>query len=118
MSDRCNIICNLLAGHAFDLENEKILQNEIGKVFLGNSIPYIKEYKLDDKNIIDFMVFDDIGIEIKIKGSRMDIYQQCVRYTKFDLIKEFILITSKGLYMPESINGKPVYRMSLASSWL
>jgi hypothetical protein len=96
------------------LSNEKILQNEISTIFTNNNIPFEKEFRLDDKNIVDFMI-NGLAIEIKInsKVSRMNIYRQLERYALNDKVETILLISSKTMTLPESINNKPIYILQL-----
>lgn len=103
----------------FDLTDEKRLQ---GEIFLAlqsriQSDTVQKEYTLDDKNRIDFLI-GSVGIEVKIKGSKRDIYKQCERYCGFDTIKELVLVTNKSMGLPGKINGKDCFIIKLGMAWL
>lgn len=101
----------------FELQNEKSLQLQMFD-FLKPIFPEIqREFILDKKNTIDFLLFG-IGMEVKIKGSKMSIYKQCERYCKFEEIKSLILITNRSMGFPESINGKDCYVLNLGRAWL
>ncbi len=101
----------------FDLQDEKVLQNQISQSFDLNFVVYRKEFRLDEKNILDFLI-DDVGVEVKIKGSKRQIYKQCERYCGFDRIKSLLLITNRSMGFPSEINGKPIYIFNLGKSWL
>jgi hypothetical protein len=77
----------------------------------------MKEFPLDKHNIPDFFM-DGIAVEVKIKGSKKNIYRQLERYAGFDLVKEIILVTNRTLGLPEKINGKPCYMFKLGTAWL
>lgn len=107
-------------GKRFNLHDEKELQFEIS-VLLANYISgqdFKREFRLDEKNIIDFFIYNQVGIEIKIKGSKRAIYHQCVRYCEFEKIKSLILITNKSMGFPEQLNGKDCYVLNLGKAWL
>lgn len=114
------MITNLLAQlskYKLSLNAEKILQKEIAEVL--RQFQPADEFRLDDNNIIDFYLpGTGIGIEVKIKGSRKEIYKQCLRYCEFDRIKILVLVTNRSLGFPKTINGKPCYVVNLGTAWL
>lgn len=93
------------------------MKDEIEKVLVDNQIPYTREHRLDNKNILDFFVYG-IGIEVKIKGSAKITYQQCERYCQFDEVKKLLLITNKAHGMPLVIRNKQIYVLRLGNAWL
>lgn len=113
-------IIQALRSKRFPVENEKVLQAEIGKHlaerFSGCHI--LREFELDSLNIIDFLLERQIGIEVKIKGAKREIYRQCERYLNFDQVKVFILVTNLSMGFPEEINGKSCYVVKLGQAWL
>lgn len=110
-------IMRLINGRRFSLSDEKKLQAEIEIELTAAGIDHKREHRLDDRNIIDFMI-GTIGAEVKIKGAKLNIYRQVERYAGFDAIKRLILITNVAMGMPPLINGKPVYVVNLAKAWL
>jgi hypothetical protein len=74
--------------------------------------------KLSDEDRIDFMVLDCIGVEVKTKGSRMDIYRQLERYSKHDSVAGIILVTSKKFGNITNIGPKPICTLELGKAWL
>jgi hypothetical protein len=97
--------------------NEKELQEQLDNLIL-NKLGFQREYKLDNKSIIDFYHDKGIGIEVKVKGQYMSIYRQCKRYCKNDKIKYLILISAKTMGLPNEIEGKPAFVVTLGTSWL
>jgi hypothetical protein len=109
-------VMQALAGKRLPLQNEKLLQAE-----LANLLPkFFREYHLaDGLGIIDFYYFNSkIGIEVKIKGNRKDIYRQVTRYCQSSEINVLILLTNRAMGLPEFINGKPCYVVNLGTAWL
>lgn len=107
----------LLSQYRFTLANEKALQSEISTLLTDNNIKHLREVKLSDKDCIDFMV-GDIGMETKLKGTAMSIYNQCERYCESPEVKELLLVTNRSMGLPEEINGKPAFLLSLGRGWL
>ena len=110
-------IYNILSKCRFSLESEKELQGQIQEILNKNNIVHRREVILDDKNIIDFLV-GDIGIEVKIKGGKKDIYKQIERYSHFKEINKIILLTSRSLGMVREINGKNIHLINISKAWL
>lgn len=113
-------IMRALQGKRFQLTNEKALQDEIYKLLLKEFPNALieKEFHFDDKNIIDFRIDKHLGIEVKIKGEKRNLYNQCVRYCKFDEIQSLLLITSLTMGFPADINNKECFVFKLSQAWL
>lgn len=109
-----------LEKHRFMVQDEKALQLAIYKVISEACEPQNvqREYVLDKKNTIDFLVYDSIGVEVKIKGQKREIYKQCVRYCSFERISHLLLLTSVSMGFPQTINGKDCYVLNLSRAWL
>lgn len=110
-------IKKLLSKKRFNTEDEKILQGQIEKALLDAGISFQREFNLDEKSCIDFMV-GNIGIEVKIKGQKRAIYKQCERYCTFDALSSLLLLTSKSMGIDEEINGKPIHYININRGWL
>jgi hypothetical protein len=110
-------IVHLISSFRFALTDEKKLQAEMEGRFKYAGLDYRREVRLDPHNIIDFTV-GEIGIEVKIKGARLNIYKQVERYMEFDVIKRLLLVTNIPMGLPELVNGKPVHVVNLARAWL
>lgn len=109
-----------LSKYKFVIDNEKSVQKQIFDVLVKkwrefNEIN--REIRLDKNNIIDIL-FEKIGIEVKIKGSSKRIYYQCERYCNFDQVAELILVTNKPMTLPPEINGKKTTVFNLSNNWL
>ena len=116
MTDVQSII-RLLQSRRFTLSDEKRLQAEIEEVLTSFGIEHAREYRLDAGSIIDFMV-GGIGVEVKIKGSKLEIWRQLERYAEFDEIETLILVTNVPMGCPSVVKGKPIYVVNLAKAWL
>ncbi|AOG03305.1 hypothetical protein [Bosea sp. RAC05] len=102
----------------FPLTDEKYLQTRIEEVFTAEGIAFEREVRLSSKDIIDFIVDGDIGIEVKIKGGKRNIYDQVSRYCAHDRIKSVVLLTAVSMGFPPEIDGKSCYVASLGRGWL
>lgn len=113
-------LLTILKSKRFQLFTEKVLQLEIMELLSNHFKPeeIQKEFVLDTHSIIDFLLFENVGIEVKMNGQKKAIYKQCERYCSFPTIQYLILITSKAIGMPESINGKPVLSINISRAWL
>lgn len=103
-----------------NLTSEKELQVEIHKALQEICRDDLnREYRLSQKDIVDFFV-PSLGlvIEIKVKGSAKAIYRQLERYAKHEQVKVILLLTAKTMGLPEKINDRPSYFMSLGQAWL
>lgn len=87
-------------------QNEKELQSVVSDILLKEKINFKREFTLSESNIIDFLLTDGTGIEIKIKGSGMSILRQLKRYSNEDKIERILLITTKRIFLPDKLSGK------------
>lgn len=110
-------IIRLLSSVRLQLRRESALQQQIESVFIGAGLPFEREVRLSASDRIDFMV-GDVGVEVKVGGSRRAIYEQLVRYAKHESIQALILATGVATVLPREIEGKPVYIANLSVAWL
>jgi hypothetical protein len=112
-------IVQLISQERFPLDNEKVCQTYIEKMFIVKGLDFTREYCLDKHNIPDFFnIQTGLAIEVKTKGSVMDIFRQCQRYLGFKAVKSLILVTNKGMGFPGEIEGKPCYVINMGKAWL
>lgn len=100
------------------LADEKRLQLCIADEFAREGIEAEREVRLNGSDIIDFLTKGGIGIEVKIKGSKREIYRQCERYCLHDRINALILASNVPVGLPTFINGKPISFVHLGKGWL
>lgn len=100
------------------MNNEKRLQSEIEELFVANNILYKREVALGNGDIIDFMLAEGIGLEVKIEETKRAIHRQCARYCKHEQVRSLILVSATAMGFPEEIFGKPCYVASLGTGWL
>lgn len=101
----------------FPLENEKCTQGEIALSLLRSGIEFAREYRLNDADIVDFMI-NGTAVEVKLRAARMLIYRQLERYSKHEEVKRIVLVTLTPMHLPPEINGKPAIVASLGRGWL
>lgn len=111
-------LLKLFSSVRFRLETEKQLQSEIYAELNSKFSSVKREVPLDPKNIIDFIVNENCGLEIKLDGSKKAIYYQCERYTAFQEIDILVLATNKSVTLPAQINGKRCFAINLSKAWL
>lgn len=111
-------IVSFLGSRRLPLSNEKALQIAIAHELECGGIPAEREVRLNPADVIDFMCCGSVGIEVKIKGSRREIYRQLERYAGGDQVAELILATNVPMGLPKTINGKPVSYLNLSRAWL
>lgn len=104
------IILSLLKNTRFKFKTEKELQQGIEDALKANSIEYLREFKLNEKDIPDFLI-GDIALEVKISGNAVSVSRQLLRYAQDERIKTLILFTTKQMHIPLTLNEKPVHKV-------
>lgn len=117
MTDSLHLI-EALRKKRFILSDEKDLQNQIAEALNAVAIDHQREVIIGARERVDFMVFDGIAVEVKIKGGKVAIFRQLKRYAESELVKEIILLSSVSMGLPSMINGKPAHVVSLGEQWL
>lgn len=121
MNALINDIIKVLQSGRYDLTQEKTTQAQIQKRMQEKApaFGFIRHHQFDKTSIPDFFEPElGIAIEVKIKGSKIDIYKQCERYCKFEEVKMLILCTNKAMGFPKELNGKPCYYINIGKAWL
>lgn len=90
----------------------------IARLFEERGVLYRREVVLSDRDRIDFMLENGVGIEVKIKATKRLIYRQCERYCEHESVHSLILVSGTAMGFPREINGKPCWVASLGSGWL
>lgn len=107
----------VLSRTKFPATPEKDVQAAVADALTDAGIAFEREVRLNDHDIIDFLVAG-VGIEVKIKGARRAIYRQLQRYAESDAVKSLVLLSSVAMGLPPEIDGKPVTILSLGRAWL
>jgi hypothetical protein len=112
-------LVKILKGQPFPLHNEKATQAAIEQVFIKEGINFSREHRLSAKGIPDFLV-DDIVVEVKIKGNRKQIFDQCMRYYEHVHVNGLILITGRviGDFTSLVPANKQLRIINISQAWL
>lgn len=102
-------IGNMLFNHCPRCDTEAELQTAIGEILKDHAIQYKREWRLNEKDRIDFLI-GGLGIEVKITGSRSDLIRQLHRYAQSEQIDSLVLVTTllRHRDLPTEINAKPI----------
>jgi hypothetical protein len=70
-----------------------------------------REVTLSPQNRIDFVVDDDIGVEVKVNGSTIAALRQLQRYARTGRVQALILVTTciRHGEIPTTISGIPMH---------
>jgi hypothetical protein len=111
-------LVDMLQRARFRVSTEAALQQDIWKLLQGLDAEHCDfEYRLGPGDRIDFII-DGTGIEAKTNCNKRHIYRQLERYAKHEAIDALILVTGTALGLPATINGKPVFFVSLGRAAL
>lgn len=114
-------IARLLSQGRFDLSTETKCQADIETLLLA-SLPagvVSREHRLSPADRPDFLVFDSIVIEVKVKGAgRAAIERQLLRYAVHPQVTGLVLATGVAMSLPDRLYGKPLAVVSMGRAWL
>jgi predicted AAA+ superfamily ATPase len=98
-------------------EDEKHLQLLIAQCFIDAGMAFQREVQTST-GPVDFVI-ESAAIEVKIKGSAMEVTRQIIRYLEDDRFSEGIVITTKPLVLPlGKSGGKPIHVIDLWRNFL
>lgn len=109
-------IARFIEARRFPINSEKALQSAMAEEFERSGIVAKREVNLGDGCIIDFLI-GEVGVEVKIKGQRREIYRQCERYCEHERIASLVLVTNAAMGMPQTLHGKPAMVVYLGKAW-
>lgn len=108
-------VADALRRFRLPLTSEGALQLAIAEGLADAGFMFVREHRLSSGSIVDLFA-DGIGIEVKIAGSKREIFRQVERYVAFDDIRALILATTVILPLPPM--AKPVEVVNLGRAWL
>lgn len=114
LARRIAVICER---SLINVSTEAAAHNDIAKALAAQGLDVRREVRLSDRDRIDVMV-GGVGVEVKIKGSRRDIYRQLQRYAASDQVSALVLATAAAWPPMPDISGKPFFHASLVKGWL
>lgn len=117
MSTKMFDLLHVLSSIRAPLTDEKLTQEEIARQLDIAGVAYDREVRLCERDIVDFLI-EKTAIEVKIKGSGSAILRQLDRYSRHDSINHIVLMTSKSIIAPRTLNDKPLTVISLSRAWL
>lgn len=101
------------------IHDEKELQRQLEVFLTENGFAFNREYRLSNKDIPDFFI-EGVIIEVKIKGNKRAIFDQCIRYLNYPEVNTLILLTSVPIGNFSSLipPGKDLHIINSNSAWL
>lgn len=110
-------LAGILGRLRMPLHDEKAAQRELEEHLERHGVPFQREVRLSNEDIVDFMV-GGIAIELKVKGSRSAALRQIERYALHPDVTGVILLTNRSCLLPSVIHGKPALAVSMGGAWL
>ena len=107
-------IGGIITQYRYNFSTEKELQDGLEKAFIENEVQYEREVRLQQRDIIDFVVTHHgirLGIEVKINGNRNALLRQISRYLEHESIDSIFVVGTPYwiLNIPQSLHGKELY---------
>ena len=111
-------IVQAIHAHKIDVSTENAAHAAIFAALIAAGLPARSEVILSSRDRIDLMV-ETVGVEVKVKGSKRDIFRQLERYAEHQKIKALVLATNTAFPPIAPIKGTvPVFIASLSRGWL
>lgn len=110
-------IVHIIQSRRINVSTEIAAHNAIHVALIANGMDVQREVWLSDADRIDLLV-GTIGIEVKVAGSRRDIWRQLSRYAANPAIEGLVLATATAWPVIKQINGTQLRIASLTRGWL
>lgn len=111
-------IVTICHNSSINVSTEAAAHNALADALQAAGLDVQREVRLNDRERIDLLV-DGVGIEVKVQGTRRDIWRQLQRYAASEQIHALVLATSAAWPAGvASVGGKPLFHASLARGWL
>lgn len=112
-------VARLVAKTRISVSTEKAMQADLEHLLTAAAIPFLREHRLSDTDIPDFIVGDGVVLECKLRGARkLLIFRQLERYAAHSRVKALVLVSNVSMGLPEFIDGKPLYHVSVSTAWM
>jgi hypothetical protein len=104
-----------LARRRYRYANELELQDALAAVMRTEGVTFRREVTIGPGCRIDFVVADDIGLEVKVKGSYAAVAEQLLEYAGCGELSTLLLVTDRSQLagMPASLGGTSVRVLAL-----
>lgn len=108
-------VARILSSRVLPRSPEVRLQDAIAAALADHVVRFVREVRLSPEDIIDFLVEDGLGVEVKIDGSVSDVTRQLHRYAQSDRVTDLLLVTTRSRHraMPAAFAGKPIRVLNL-----
>lgn len=108
-------IWEILHQHRFRFTSERDLQDAIAEALTNADIPHEREYPLSRQDRPDFIVGENLALEVKIKGGLTAVTRQLHRYAQHERVHAILLVTTRANHrrLPATMNGRRVYVLHL-----
>ena len=98
-------------------DTEEALHAQVLSALCEAGFTPVHEARLAPRCRIDFLV-EDLGIEIKkSRPNPTQLKSQLARYAACRQIAQLLVIMPRGVNLPKTIGGKPVYQIALERLW-
>lgn len=109
-----NLLAKLRIPHSCEAE----MQEFIERAFLHYGVSFVREASLAAADRVDFLVSGGIAVECKVKGQPLEILRQLERYARSQRVSVVVLVTSRHMRLPTTIEGKPAFVVNVSLGWL
>ena len=115
-------LVDLLKTYRYQVGSEAEFQHGLEEVMARHGIVFLRGYELGPEyGRIDFYLpFQKYGVELKVKGSPVEVLPQLHLHAQCPRISALILITGRDrlAFAPASLHGRPLLTASLWDSEL
>lgn len=112
-------VVGLLRGLRLPLHDEIRTQADIAAAFAAAGWDFAREHRLDRSRKLDFFLpAIGLAVEVKVKGGKRAMHDQCLRYCEHPDVRCLVLATAVATGFPPELAGKPCFVASLGRGWL
>lgn len=106
-------IVRLLRAQRYRFADERGLQDGIAVVLAGAGRPFVREARLGEAGVVDFLVgaAPAVGVEVKVQGGLAAVTRQLFGYAGRPEVDALVLVTPRAAHrrLPPTLAGKPVH---------
>ena len=111
-------LATIVAKYKFLVTSEQDLSAQFSSVLITHGIGFKKEVAVGNDRI-DFMLEDDLGVELKVRGSFGAVARQLHHYARSDKVPSLVLLTTLptlSRFGTSTMCEKP-FRVILVRTW-